>query len=98
DLMTPDPATIEHDADVAAAAQKMRDYNVGLLPVLADGRLAGVITDRDITLGLADNARPPTEIRVAELMTEVPATVSPHITAEEAAQIMAARQVRRLPV
>lgn len=98
DLMTANPATVEYDDDAAAAAQKMRDLNVGSLPVLADGKLAGMITDRDITVGLADGTRAPGQVKVADLMTEIPATVSPHISAHEAAEIMASRQIRRLPV
>lgn len=98
DLMTANPATVNHDDDAATAAQKMRDLNVGSLPVLADGKLAGMITDRDITVGLADGTRAPGQVKVHDLMTEVPLTISPHISAQEAAETMASRQIRRLPV
>lgn len=98
DLMTADPATVEHDADVSTAAKRMREMNVGALPVVADGRLTGMVTDRDITLSLGDGKRPPDQIKVRDVMTDVPVTVSPHISVDEAAQMMADHQVRRLPV
>jgi CBS domain-containing protein len=98
DLMTSEPATVEHDADVTTAAKRMREMNVGALPVVADGKLTGMVTDRDITLSLTDGKRPPDQIKVRDVMTDVPITVSPHISVDEAARIMADHQVRRLPV
>jgi len=98
DLMTPNPETVDQMADVATAARRMRELNVGVLPVTADGKLAGMITDRDIALGVSSQARPPGDVRVQELMSALPATVRPDATVEEAGRIMADRQIRRLPV
>jgi len=98
DVMTSDPATVEHDADVTTAAKRMRELNIGALPVTADGKLAGMITDRDITLGLSDGKRPPNEIKVRDVMTDVPVTASPHISVDEASKLMADHQIRRLPI
>lgn len=97
DVMTPNPETIAYDADAATAAQRMRDLNVGSLPVVADGTLAGIITDRDLALP-PDEGRAPTEIRVQELMSELPVTVPPDVPLEEAAGLMADRQIGRLLV
>jgi CBS domain-containing protein/heme-degrading monooxygenase HmoA len=98
DLMTPNPVTVEHDADVTTAATRMRELNVGALPVTADGKLTGMVTDRDITLSLTDAKVPPEQIKVRDVMTDIPTAVSPHVSIEEASKLMADHQVRRLPV
>jgi CBS domain-containing protein/heme-degrading monooxygenase HmoA len=98
DLMTPDPETVDTRTTAAAAAMMMRDLDVGVLPVVADGQLAGVITDRDIALAFVDRKLKPSQVRVGDLMTETPVTATPSMTAAEAAELMADHQVRRLPV
>jgi len=100
EVMTEDPATVDHDATLAAASQKMRDLDVGVLPVMADGKLAGMITDRDIALGLSGSGAHADgkDVRVRDVMTEAPTTVSPHVSVEEAAKLMEDHKVRRLPV
>jgi CBS domain-containing protein/heme-degrading monooxygenase HmoA len=98
DLMTPNPVTVEHDADVTTAAKRMRELNIGALPVTADGKLTGMVTDRDITLSLTDATVPPEQIKVRDVMTDIPTAVSPHVSIEEASKLMADHQVRRLPV
>lgn len=98
DLMTPNPVTVEHDADVATAAKRMREINVGALPVTADGKLTGMVTDRDITVSLTDAEVAPEQIKVRDVMTDIPIAVSPQASVEEASKLMADHQVRRLPV
>jgi len=97
DVMTRNPETINYDADLATAAARMRELNVGVLPVMADGRLAGVITDRDVALAIGGGTQSATR-RVQDVMTEAPVTISPQMTVEDAARLMGDRQVRRLPV
>jgi CBS domain-containing protein/heme-degrading monooxygenase HmoA len=98
DVMTPDPETVEVGTDVATVARLMRQLNVGVVPVMAQGQLAGIITDRDLALGMADRAVKPSEVRVGDLMTDAPRMISPDAGVDEAARIMAEYQVRRLPV
>ena len=98
DMMTPDPETVEAGTDVATAARLMRQLNVGVLPVMAQGQLAGIITDRDLALGLSDRSGKPSGVRVGDLMTDAPRTIGPDASVEEAARLMAELQVRRLPV
>lgn len=98
DVMTADPETIDYDAGLDKAAEKMRELNVGVLPVLADGSLAGMITDRDLALATAEGTRAWGDKRVRDVMSEMPVTISPHMSVEEAARLMAERQIRRLPV
>lgn len=98
DVMTAHPATVEADSDVATAAAQMRTLDVGVLPVVAGGRLVGVITDRDLALAMAEGTRTPRSIPVRDHMSRTPVTVSPDMPVTEAAQLMARHHVRRLPV
>ncbi|MGI8554280.1 MAG: CBS domain-containing protein [Dehalococcoidia bacterium] len=97
DLMTPAPETVDYDADIAVAAEKMRRLNVGALPVMADGQLSGIITDRDIAMTTTDS-KAPGKISVLDRMTAAPVTISPDMSMQEASKLMAGHQVRRLPV
>lgn len=98
DVMTAKPETVEQSTDATAAARLMRDLDVGVLPVMADGHLAGIVTDRDIAVGVSRQEMEPSRVRVGDLMTDMPATVKPDDSVEVAARLMAERQVRRLPV
>jgi CBS domain-containing protein/heme-degrading monooxygenase HmoA len=98
DVMTPNPETVEQTTDAATAARMMRDLNVGVLPVLADGRLAGIVTDRDLALGVSAKGMEAARVRIGDLMTDMPAMIGPDDSVEHAAHVMGDRQVRRLPV
>jgi CBS domain-containing protein len=79
------------------AAVKMQQDDVGMVPVCEDGRLVGVITDRDIVLrGVA--SKKPGSTKITDVMTKKLITVSPETSIEEAEEIMANEQIRRLPV
>src|SRR3954463_12598728 len=100
DLMTPDPAFCADDVSVAEVARQMSDQNIGALPVCnADGRLAGVITDRDLAVRIVAEGRDPGSTNIAELLdsTEV-VTIGADDSAEEAIRTMKDHAVRRLPV
>ena len=98
DLMTGNPETVEQTASVVEVARLMRDIDVGVIPVMAGGRLAGVVTDRDIAIAFAERDTEPADVRVMEVMTETPVTAAPEMTADDAARLMAEHQIRRLPV
>ena len=84
---------------VSVAARLMARYNLGALPVRGtDGQLEGMLTDRDIVLRCIAAERSPKAVRVREVMTRSVAAAAPDTDATAAAGIMAARQVRRLPV
>ncbi len=89
-----DPADTAQDA-----ARLLARHNVGALPVCGqDGDLRGMVTDRDIVLRCVALEEDPARTPVHKVMTRNCATVSPTADTREAARIMAARQVRRLPV
>jgi CBS domain-containing protein len=98
DLMTPNPRTVETNTDAAEASRIMRELNVGSLPVMAEGTLAGIITDRDIALALGERKTQADQVRVGDIMSSMPVTITPTATAGDAAKLMADHQIRRLPV
>ena len=99
DLMNPSVVTIEPTSSASLAARLISRHNVGGLPVCgADGRLRGVVTDRDIVLRCIAAEEDPAQTMVRDIMTRSCATVSPGDDCREATRIMSARQVRRLPV
>jgi CBS domain-containing protein len=98
DVMTGDVDMVVPSAKISDAAEKMRNLNVGSLPVLDQNKLVGIITDRDITIRATADGSNPDEVMVKEIMTTEVVTVTPEMTLDEASQLMAAHQVRRLPV
>ena len=100
DLMTADPAFCAQNVTVVDAARQMADQGIGALPVCnADGRLAGVVTDRDLAVRVVAEGRDPATTRIAELLdgAEV-VTIGADDSAEEAIRTMKDHAVRRLPV
>jgi CBS domain-containing protein len=98
DLMVSDVVTIDPTATLAHAARLMRDHNVGILPVIVNTTLVGVITDRDLVVrALADGADPTLTV-VGEFVSGKPICARPDTKLEEAMEVMAECQVGRLPV
>lgn len=84
---------------VAHAALLFQRYNIGALPVVAeDGRLRGVVTDRDIVTRCVAAEEDPATALVRDVMTRSVVTVAPGDDAREAVRLMMRDQVRRLPV
>jgi acetoin utilization protein AcuB len=92
--MTRDPVTINGDALLSEAQEKMRRGGFRRLPVLSDEKLVGVVTDRDLRAHAGYLER----TRVNGVMTEQVRTVSPATTLEEAAQTCLEFQIGGLPV
>ena len=99
-LMTTDTACCSPDASLREAAQLMADCDCGAIPVTDDGngRLLGMITDRDIACRAVAQGLDPNATRVDEIMTSPALTVSPDASLEEALNRMEQAQVRRIPV
>lgn len=98
DLMTRGPVTLAPDDPCARAATLMREEDCGSIPVVADGRLVGIITDRDITIRAVAGGKDPKTTPVSEVMSADPITITSGSDASEAERLMAEFQVRRLPV
>ena len=98
DAMTSEPAKIGPDDGCAQAAMLMREEDCGSLPVVRDGKLVGIVTDRDIVVRAAADGRDLKTTKVSEVMSADPVTIGPDADIDEAAKLMAQHQVRRLPV
>jgi len=83
--------------NVYELAVLMKQFDIGFIPIVDGKKLIGVVTDRDLVVrGYAD--KNPGSTAVEEVMTKHLETISPEAAIEEAAQRMAACQIRRLPV
>jgi len=98
ELMTPNPCSIDTDKSVAYAAKMMRDEDVGLAPIVEGNRLVGTITDRDIATRVVAEGKDPESTKVTDIASTKLVTVEPQQDLDEALQLMAKHQVRRLPV
>ena len=98
EIMSTTPVTISGDATVREAAALMRDKEVGSVVVLQDNRPAGIVTERDVVTKIAAEDRPSKTTTVREIMSSPLVAVHPHQEVAEAAKVMAARGIRRLPV
>lgn len=98
DMMTRDPVTVAPDDTLRRAAELMDELNVGVLPVVVDGRLIGMLTDRDITVRATAAGLAPDDADVSEAMSGHPRFVYEDQEIGEAERIMGEAQVRRLPV
>lgn len=98
DVMTRGVAVIHPDSTLQEAAEKMKDLDVGPLPVCDSDRLVGMVTDRDITVRAVAEGQDPWTDRVRDIMTPEVIYCFDDQDVAEAARTMKHKQVRRLPV
>lgn len=99
DVMTNPVIRIHPDESVAVAARTLTHYNIGSLPVCGnDGRLCGLITDRDIVTRCLAAGRAPGATAVKDVMTSKIIAARPDMDTSIAASLMGSKQIRRLPV
>ena len=97
-VMTANPRSVDPETDVGEAARILRDENVGSLPVVRDGRVTGIVTDRDLAIRVLAEGRDPRSTRVADVVSGEPVTVRADQDLDEALRLMAHHQLRRLIV
>ena len=96
DVMTPNPKTVKPTDDIQVAARIMRDEDAGSVPVVHDGRVVGMITDRDIVVrAVADGDF---DCTVEDIATDDVVCAKPEMSTADGAELMSEHQVRRLPV
>ena len=99
DLMTQNVIRISPEENATVAARTLTHYNIGVLPVCgADGKLCGVLTDRDIVTRCLAAGQQAENTRVRSIMTNRVVSAKPDMDVGAAAFLMARQQVRRLPV
>jgi CBS domain-containing protein len=96
--MTESPQTISPEMNAMDAAGMMKSEDVGVLPVVEDGHLVGLVTDRDLVVRVLAERQNPQEIKVGDIATTSPLTVTPDMRLSEARDLMEEHRIRRLPV
>ncbi|MBQ8833321.1 MAG: CBS domain-containing protein [Oscillospiraceae bacterium] len=99
DVMTNPVIRIRPEESVAVAARTLAHYNIGILPVCGgDGRVCGLVTDRDIVTRCLAAGRSPASTAVRDVMTTHIVAARPDMDTADAAGLMGREQIRRLPV
>ena len=99
EIMTAPAVQIRQSETVDVAARTMARYNIGAMPVCgADGKLCGVLTDRDLVTRCLAAGRQPEQTIVADVMSGNVVSAQPDMDVAVAAHLMGRLQVRRLPV
>src|SRR5438045_6226329 len=98
DVMVTDVVTVEPSASLTDAARVMEEANVGMLPVVQDGKLIGVITDRDIVVRAVAQEADPASTAVGDCVSIDAIVAQADWSTDQAMQTMAQAQVGRLPV
>ena len=90
------PVSIGTHTNLLEAARIMRDRNIGDLPIVQDGRLVGIVTDRDIVIRAVAEQKDAATCKVIDIASKDLVTGAPNLSLAEAARLMADHQVRRL--
>ena len=99
EIMTQQVVRIHPEESVCVAARMLEHYNIGILPVCGgDGRLCGLVTDRDLVTRCVASGRNPAATAVREVMTRNVVAAEPDTEIGEASRLMGKKQIRRLPV
>jgi len=97
DVMTPNPRTVSPNDTIQAAAQVMQSEDTGAVPVVNDGRVFAVVTDRDIVVRVVAEGGSFSS-PVGNIATKSVIFATPEMSTREASELMSEHQIRRLPV
>lgn len=97
DVMTPNPRSVSPNDTIQAAAQVMQREDTGAVPVVSDGRVLAVVTDRDIVVRVVAEGGSFSS-RVGDIATQGVVFATPDMSTSEASELMSEHQIRRLPV
>ena len=99
DIMTSNPECLREKDSVVEAARIMKSEDTGVVPIIDDnGKLMGMITDRDIIVRLVADGRNPLDCKINEAMTKHVRSVDEDATVDEVLSVMRGANVRRVPV
>ena len=99
DVMSTRLVTVSPEESTAVAARLLARHNIGALPVCTkDGKLKGMVTDRDIVLRCVAADEDPQHLKISEIMTRKVYSVGALDSLENASVLMSREQIRRLPV
>jgi len=98
EIMTTDITKATPENTLVYVATMMRDEEIGAVPIVDGNGLVGIITDRDIVVRAVADGKDPSTTKVEEILSEELESVPPDTDVNDAADLMASRQIRRLPV
>ncbi len=98
DLMNQKVIKLPGSTPIIEAARQMKAANVGAVVVAEDGKLDGIVTDRDITVRAVAEGRDPITTPLAAIASKDLATLSPDDDVERAVEVMREKAIRRMPV
>ena len=98
DVMSHPIITVDEDALVTEIVKNMAELEVGSIVITADGKPAGIVTERDVALKVLLANKRADEVRAKEIMTSPLVTVAPDASLDEATEIAADKRIKRLPV
>jgi len=97
DVMSTDCVTVNLDDNIDEIAVKMKEHDIGIIPVVDGKKLLGVVTDRDLVIrGYAEKKSGSSVVK--DVMTNNVQTITPDTSVDEAARLMSEAQIRRLAV
>lgn len=97
DIMSRQIASLNSDDSVEKAAQLMKSYNVGSIPICTQNSVVGIVTDRDIALRAVANGEDGSGL-IRDVMTANPVVGTPDMDVDDAVRLMSEKQIRRLPI
>lgn len=98
DVMTKQVVSLKPNDTVKDAAMLMKKHNIGSVPVCDNGKIIGIITDRDIVLRVGADGSNIDNTSVRDVMSSNPVIGNPEMDIKDAARVMSERQIRRLPI
>jgi CBS domain-containing protein len=96
--MVTDLVTVDARVSVKKAVRVMNDFSIGCLPVTNEGKIAGMLTERDVLVRIVVEGRDPEKTLVGDVMSKPLIVVKPEATVEEAVETMFKNKVKKLPV
>ncbi len=98
DIMTTNVITANQDEKIDKVAMLMKQNDIGAIPIVTDGKITGIVTDRDIVLRAIATSKNTKTVTVKDVMTMNPVLGYPDMDVHEAAKLMSDKKVRRLPI
>jgi CBS domain-containing protein len=96
--MTESPQTAKPEMTAEDAAGLMKQLDAGVILVADGDKLIGLVTDRDLVVRVLAERKDPHDVKLGDIATTSPVTVTPDMQLSEARDLMAKHRVRRLPV
>jgi CBS domain-containing protein len=99
EVMTSDPTVLPTTASVVQAAEEMRRSDIGDVIVLDEtDQICGIVTDRDIVIRAVAEKKDPSDVRLGDICSRNPVTLSPQDEVGDAVKLMTQNAIRRLPI